>query len=369
MRRSRRRREAFELALFALVRLKAYEPLAAAVLGGRSPGQHAGGPSRTRCSASTIRARHRRCCSSLEARAATRRVRGARARRAEADVGRHALTAAARRKGQGAARGRGQCYPRARRRSARRLRRQRSGGTRVTARDRPERAARGGRGARRHEATRRPRRRPGSARPTTGRRCAPRRSARPRRSIPRPSRSCCPAGARSALERARGAGGGRSARCTPEVALDAAAQRCCRTRTSASSARCSARSSSSRRPTRRTILAEQLKDSGLRRARRRRRGLGKLKPPDGAGALREAYTAAQADSVYVRARRDPAGAGRVRRRRRPRATLKTALTDKDWAVRVRRRSCSTKLDPATDARAAIRPAPGTPVVAVRRSRS
>ena len=32
--------EAFKLALFALVRLKAYEPLAAAVLDGRSPGQH-----------------------------------------------------------------------------------------------------------------------------------------------------------------------------------------------------------------------------------------------------------------------------------------------------------------------------------------
>ena len=74
--------DAFRLGLFALVRLQAYEPLAAAVLDAAGQVSRRGGRSRTRCSGSTIRARCRRCRSCCaDARQVHARVRGARARR------------------------------------------------------------------------------------------------------------------------------------------------------------------------------------------------------------------------------------------------------------------------------------------------
>ena len=87
-------------------------------------------------------------------------------------------------------------------------------------------------------------------------------------------------------------------------------------------------------------------------------GLGELKPPNGAPALAEAYTAAQRDANYTAraaalaaiAKYGPAAATPV---------LKSAFADKDWAVRVRAVMLLKALDPAAaaDADAQIRPAP------------
>ena len=109
------------------------------------------------------------------------------------------------------------------------------------------------------------------------------------------------------------------------------------------------------------VLAERLKDPDFVVRSAAAEGLGTLKAPNGPAALREAYTAAEADSVYVArgailqalAAFGPAEAT---------ATIKTALTDKDWAIRVKAAELLGKIEPATDARAAIRPAHGSPIV-------
>jgi cyclophilin family peptidyl-prolyl cis-trans isomerase/HEAT repeat protein len=86
--------------------------------------------------------------------------------------------------------------------------------------------------------------------------------------------------------------------------------------------------------------------------------LADLKPQGGLAALREAYTAALPDSAYgARAAAMEAvaaygGAEAIE-------GVRPALTDKDWAVRVRAAELLTKLEPASDHRLEIRPAPGT----------
>ncbi len=90
--------------------------------------------------------------------------------------------------------------------------------------------------------------------------------------------------------------------------------------------------------------------------------VGELKPPGGAEALRAALALAQADAAldaraailtalteYGAAEATPA--------------LEAALADKDWAVRVHAAELLRKLDPAGDHRAAIRPVPGEPSAA------
>ena len=90
------------------------------------------------------------------------------------------------------------------------------------------------------------------------------------------------------------------------------------------------------------------------------RELGELKPASGPGALVEAYRAGGADTTYVaRAAALAAlaryGAGAAA------ATLKGALADRDWAVRARAAQLLRELDPAlTPDPMAIRPAPGAP---------
>jgi HEAT repeat protein len=89
-------------------------------------------------------------------------------------------------------------------------------------------------------------------------------------------------------------------------------------------------------------------------------GIGELKPPRGGQALADAYTTGQRDSTYIAraaalaaiAKYGPAEATPV---------LKTALADKDWAVRVRAALLLKQLDPAAaaDVDAQIRPAPTT----------
>jgi cyclophilin family peptidyl-prolyl cis-trans isomerase/HEAT repeat protein len=87
--------------------------------------------------------------------------------------------------------------------------------------------------------------------------------------------------------------------------------------------------------------------------------IGQLKPAGGAAALREAYKTGLADATYAaRAAALDAlatyGAGDATE------TLQTALTDKDWAVRVRAAELLQRLNPAAEVRAAIRPAPAGP---------
>ena len=84
--------------------------------------------------------------------------------------------------------------------------------------------------------------------------------------------------------------------------------------------------------------------------------IGNLKPEGGAAALREAYKTGMPDVAYdARASALAAlasyGAGEATE------TLKVALADKEWAVRVRAAELLARLDPAGDHRAAIRPVP------------
>jgi cyclophilin family peptidyl-prolyl cis-trans isomerase/HEAT repeat protein len=85
-------------------------------------------------------------------------------------------------------------------------------------------------------------------------------------------------------------------------------------------------------------------------------GLGTLKPPGGDRALIDAFHAAAADESYgARAAALDAlvkyGPGVAT------PLLREALTDKDWALRVHAAELLAPLDPSTDPRLAIRPAP------------
>ena len=87
--------------------------------------------------------------------------------------------------------------------------------------------------------------------------------------------------------------------------------------------------------------------------------LGKLKPAGGADVLREAYKTALPDAAYA-ARGAALDALVEYGPAEATETLKAALADKDWAIRVRAAELLTKIDPQGDYQSAIRPAPGTP---------
>jgi cyclophilin family peptidyl-prolyl cis-trans isomerase/HEAT repeat protein len=111
----------------------------------------------------------------------------------------------------------------------------------------------------------------------------------------------------------------------------------------------------------RTVLLQKLDDPDFVVRGTAARELGKLKPEGGADALRQAYKSASADAAYTaRAAAIEAlaeyGAGEAR------ATLEQALEDKDWAVRIRAEELLRKIDPQGDAtRVAVTPAPGRPI--------
>ena len=89
-------------------------------------------------------------------------------------------------------------------------------------------------------------------------------------------------------------------------------------------------------------------------------GLGALKPANGAAALAEAYTFGQRDQSYnARAAALAALAAYGAAAAAP--VLKTAFADKDWAVRVRAARLMAQLDPssAADVAMQIRPSPTT----------
>lgn len=85
-------------------------------------------------------------------------------------------------------------------------------------------------------------------------------------------------------------------------------------------------------------------------------GLGELKPVAGAAALIDAWQRAQADGTYV-ARAAALSALAKYGAAAATPSLRDALHDKDWAVRVRAASLLRALDPSADVAAAIRPAP------------
>jgi HEAT repeat protein/cyclophilin family peptidyl-prolyl cis-trans isomerase len=84
--------------------------------------------------------------------------------------------------------------------------------------------------------------------------------------------------------------------------------------------------------------------------------LGELKPPEGAAALAAAYRFGQRDLSYV-ARAAAIGALAAYGAADAVPVLSDALADKDWAVRVRAAALLKGLDPASDADVRIRPAP------------
>ena len=89
--------------------------------------------------------------------------------------------------------------------------------------------------------------------------------------------------------------------------------------------------------------------------------LGQLKPAGAAEALRESYSAGRSDSTYA-ARAAALNALAELGASDAIETLKSALADTDWAVRLQAVTLLAKLEPAVDYRLAIRPAPGTPIV-------
>jgi HEAT repeat protein/cyclophilin family peptidyl-prolyl cis-trans isomerase len=109
-----------------------------------------------------------------------------------------------------------------------------------------------------------------------------------------------------------------------------------------------------------TILQQRLEDPDFVVRATAARELGAIKPAGGAEALRQAYKAALNDSAYG-ARTAALDALVKYGAAEATDTLRSALEDKDWAVRVRAAELLGKLDPATDAARTIRPVPGTPV--------
>jgi HEAT repeat protein/cyclophilin family peptidyl-prolyl cis-trans isomerase len=104
------------------------------------------------------------------------------------------------------------------------------------------------------------------------------------------------------------------------------------------------------------VMLDRLKDDDPVIRAAAANALGELKPPEGAAALAEAYRLGQRDVTYV-ARAAALGALAAYGPTGAVPVLNTALADKDWAVRVRAAALLKGLDPASDADARIRPAP------------
>jgi cyclophilin family peptidyl-prolyl cis-trans isomerase/HEAT repeat protein len=111
-----------------------------------------------------------------------------------------------------------------------------------------------------------------------------------------------------------------------------------------------------RAPRTETVLMERLTaDDPVVRAAAAT-GIRELKPAGGAKAAADAYEYGRRDSTYV-ARSAALEAVTAYGGAEAAAVLKSALADKDWAVRVRAAALLRQLDPAADVDAEIRPAP------------
>jgi len=108
------------------------------------------------------------------------------------------------------------------------------------------------------------------------------------------------------------------------------------------------------------VLLAQIKAPDIMIRASAARNLGILKAPGGPAALRDAYRAWQADqgtdareaALTALARFGAAEAA---------DTLKAALADSDWSVRLRAASLLHSLDPSAETAMAIRPVPGEPI--------
>jgi cyclophilin family peptidyl-prolyl cis-trans isomerase/HEAT repeat protein len=103
------------------------------------------------------------------------------------------------------------------------------------------------------------------------------------------------------------------------------------------------------------ILLARLEDSDAAVREAAARHLGELKVPGAVDALREAYTTGLRDSSY--GARAAALSALEAYGAEAAATLKTALGDADWAVRVRAAQLLARIEPSGDHARAIRPAP------------
>jgi HEAT repeat protein/cyclophilin family peptidyl-prolyl cis-trans isomerase len=110
----------------------------------------------------------------------------------------------------------------------------------------------------------------------------------------------------------------------------------------------------------RGVLLDRLGDPDFVVRATAARELGTLKPEGGAEALRQAYKTALADSAYA-ARTAALEALAAYGAAEASSTLALALEDKDWAVRVRADELLSKLTPGTEASRTIAPAPGDPI--------
>ena len=108
-----------------------------------------------------------------------------------------------------------------------------------------------------------------------------------------------------------------------------------------------------------TILYAHLKEADYVIRETAAELIGQLKPSAGLAALREAYETGQPDSAY--SARAAAVSAMAAYGADGTEGVRAALADKDWAVRVRAAELLTKLDPSGDHRAAIRPVPGAPI--------
>lgn len=105
-----------------------------------------------------------------------------------------------------------------------------------------------------------------------------------------------------------------------------------------------------------TVLLERLNadDPAVRAAAAD--GIGEVRPANGAAALADAYKFGQRDPTYI-ARAAALGALTKYGAAEATPVLTLALADKDWAVRVRAAALIKQLDPNADVDAKIRPAP------------
>jgi HEAT repeat protein/cyclophilin family peptidyl-prolyl cis-trans isomerase len=109
------------------------------------------------------------------------------------------------------------------------------------------------------------------------------------------------------------------------------------------------------------VLLEKLKADDFAVRAAAAAGIGELKPPNGAPALADAYRLGQRDSTYT-ARAAALAALQQYGAAAAMPVLTTALTDKDWAVRVRAAGIIRQMDPngaGATVEASIRPAPTT----------
>jgi cyclophilin family peptidyl-prolyl cis-trans isomerase len=109
-----------------------------------------------------------------------------------------------------------------------------------------------------------------------------------------------------------------------------------------------------------TILFERLKDPDVVVRSAAASALELLKPEGAAAALRAAFSAAQGDSAYsargaILKALTAFGAGEAV------PVLKEALSDRDWAIRVRAAELLKEIEPATEGQGVIRPFQGTPI--------